>query len=178
MEIENSGGGWWSVERYTRLKICTVEGHEDDHGRKKKIFFWWKDLCRTCEVQNDCNWFDNRISLKLVDGKYIKFWEDKCIGKLPLKWKFPRLYSLSLDVDDVVCEMGERVIIGNVVGFNWCLHWRRDFFVWEKELEVQLLELLANSRWQKEGSERILWEDGEPTELLYCWVWLQSSRGR
>ena len=23
---------------------------------------WWKDLCRVCDVGNDSNWFDNRIS--------------------------------------------------------------------------------------------------------------------
>jgi len=45
MEIENSGGGWWSVERYTRLKICTVEGHEDDHGRKKKKSSFGGKIC-------------------------------------------------------------------------------------------------------------------------------------
>ena len=47
------------------------------------------------------------------NGKSIKFWEDKWIRDLLLKQKFPRLHSLSLNVDSIMCEMGEWVINSN-----------------------------------------------------------------
>ena len=92
-------------------------------------------MCRVRKVENDLNWFDNRIRWKLGDGKSIKFWEDKWIGDLPLKHKFLRLHSLSLNVDSLMCEMGEWVINSNEGEIRWGLCWRRKLSVWEKKLE-------------------------------------------
>ena len=40
--------------------------------------------------------------------KKIRFWEDKCVGNISLKVKFPRLYSTSSYKDKVVNELGIR----------------------------------------------------------------------
>ena len=86
---------------------------------------------------------------------------DKWTRDLPLKLKFPRLHTLSLNVDSTVCEMGEWVNSGNEVDRTWDLCRRRELFVREKELEMQLSELLSTAQWRREVSDKRLWDDGD-----------------
>jgi len=75
----------------------------------RKISSWWRDLCRICDVGNQLNWFESRIGWNLGNENQIRFWNDKWVGNLLLKEKFPRLYSMSLNKESLVCEMGEWV---------------------------------------------------------------------
>jgi len=97
----------------------------------------------------------------LGTGKHITFWEDKWIGEVSLKQKFPRLHTLSLNSDSTVCEVVEWVKNGNGVRTSWNLRYRRELFVWEKELEVELSILISTAQWRKELADEWLWEDGD-----------------
>jgi len=76
-------------------------------------------------------------------------WEDRWIGRQPLKDRFPRLYSLTLSKDKVISEVGQWGNTDNVESFHWNLLWRRDLFEWEKDLQQQLLLILNIAHWKR-----------------------------
>jgi len=43
--------------------------------------------------------FEDCFKWELGNGKGIKFWEDRCVGNVALKGKFPRFFSLCGDKD-------------------------------------------------------------------------------
>jgi len=45
----------------------------------------------------------------LGNGNQISFWDDRWVSDTPLKGKFHRLYSIPLNIESVVSEMGEWV---------------------------------------------------------------------
>ena len=95
------------------------------------------------------------------NGRIISFWKDKWVGDLPFMQKFPRLYSLSLAIEKVVCEVGNWVSLDSKAFTRWNLNWRRGLFVWEQELEGQLLALLSTIKWSREMLDKWIWEDGD-----------------
>ena len=135
------GGAWKDIleSRYGSWRDMRVT--MDD----KKSSTWWRDMSRICGVRNKTNWFDNKIRWRLGNENRISFWEDKWLGEVPLKQKFPRLHSLSLNSDSTFCEVVEWVNNGNGVGMLWNLCWRRELFVWEKELEAELSMLISTA---------------------------------
>jgi len=56
--------------------------------------------------------------------------------------KFPRLYVISLDRGKTINKMGTWNRNGNSEDFMWQIPWRRELFVWEKELENQLMVVI------------------------------------
>jgi len=47
---------------------------------ERKSSYWWKDLCKICDVDKPHNWFDGKIKWKHGNGRTIKFWEDNGSG--------------------------------------------------------------------------------------------------
>jgi len=55
------------------------------------------------------NWgrnFEDCFKWKVGDRNSIKFWEDRWVGNIILKNKFPRLFSLSADKDVLLEHCG------------------------------------------------------------------------
>jgi hypothetical protein len=77
---------------------------------------------------------------KLGRGNKIKFWKEVWIGEQSLQQRFPRLFGVSLQQESLIHEMGER----RNGEWRWELLWRRNFFVWERELLRELEELIRN----------------------------------
>jgi len=46
----------------------------------RKHSWWWRDLCKICDVGNYLNQFDSRIKWVLEDGKNVRFWDDRWVG--------------------------------------------------------------------------------------------------
>ena len=72
--------------------------------------------------------------------------------------KFPRLFSISLDTDCTLSQVG----VWNNNIWSWKLRWRRNLFVWESSLVDVLLQLLDNKRLTREGGvkpDKWLWKD-------------------
>ena len=61
------------------------------------------------------------------------------IGDTNLKFFFQRLYSLSVNQEYKVEDVG----VWEGSESKWRLEWRRDRFEWESELEANLLEYLV-----------------------------------
>jgi hypothetical protein len=75
---------------------------------------------------------------KLGDGNMTELWNDAWLGTVPLKDRFPRLFSISTLKEAKVAEAG--VWVNN--SWCWSLTWRRNFFVWEEEILAELMALL------------------------------------
>jgi hypothetical protein len=98
---------------------------------------WWKGLCG---LDKGVGWFAQVAVKKMGSGNTIKFWKDVWIGNQPLEHRFPRLYTISTQHDLKVHEVGFRE---NGV-WRWNLRWRRNFFVWEEALVLELEEIIGN----------------------------------
>jgi hypothetical protein len=75
------------------------------------------------------NWFSNRISRIMGGGEETLFWSDEWVGGEPLKRRFERLYSLSMDKGVRVAEVGRKV----KDFWIWELRWSRERYVRRNE---------------------------------------------
>jgi hypothetical protein len=76
---------------------------------------------------------------KLGNGRNTRFWQDIWIDSRPIREVFPRLHSMSNQLDCTVHSMGRWVDDC----WYWELSWRRQFFVWEENLVHQLMRMLS-----------------------------------
>jgi len=131
-------------------------------GQIRKESLWWRDLRKVWFLEGWGNDFEGRGRWEVGDGKEIRFWEDKWLENISLLHKFPRLFSISLDTDCTLSQVG--VWINNV--WTWKLRWRRNLFEWESSLVVLLLQLLDNKRLTREdGVKPDKWIWGEVGNL-------------
>ncbi len=54
------------------------------------------------------------------DGMWVSFWGDRWCGGIPLKEKFPELYSCTVDKEVLVSSMLETNLNGD--GSSWNVH--------------------------------------------------------
>jgi hypothetical protein len=108
---------------------------------------WWMDICN---LDKGVGWFNQLAVKQLGRGNSIKFWKDVWVGDQTLEQRFPRLFSISSQQEEMVMGMGSWI---NGV-WRWRLLWRRTFFVWEETLRLELDGLLnpigitqAEDRW-------------------------------
>jgi hypothetical protein len=108
----------------------------------KHASIWWRDLCSLGRLRanDDGDWCSDIMIKKLGSGGGTGFWLDKWAGHNTLSDLFPRLFSVSLQSDLKVNQIGE----WRDEVWHWNFIWRRQLFVWEGELLVQLLELLRH----------------------------------
>jgi hypothetical protein len=70
------------------------------------------------------------VTKKLGCGDTIDFWKDTWVGVEPLEQLFPRLFSISVQQNMVIRQLGSWT---NGV-WRWELLWRKNFFTWEEPL--------------------------------------------
>ena len=99
-------------------------------------------LCRMREGVGEGigNWFDNNTRKVVGDGRSTLFWHDIWVGEVPVKFKFPRIFDLSVHKECSV-EMMRRMV--------WVVHgrerlWRRRLLAWEEETVRECYVLLLN----------------------------------
>jgi hypothetical protein len=116
-------------------------------GRGNNVSVWWKDVVGVgVEKGVAGDWIDEIFIKKLGNGGSTRFWLDHWIGLSPLKEAFPRLYGISLQINNTIQEMGEWVNDKWI----WHIKWRRTFFTWEEELYRHLLNLIEEVAITKE----------------------------
>jgi hypothetical protein len=96
---------------------------------------WWKDICL---LDKDSGWFINAIGKKIGNGNSTSFWDEVWVGDQPLRQRFPRLFGISLQRDEVIGRMGRKVD----ERWHWEFRWRRNLFVWEEEQFNEFLEVI------------------------------------
>ncbi|MCI07871.1 ribonuclease H protein, partial [Trifolium medium] len=108
-------------------------------GRSKKTSIWWRDLVGLGVLRGvDGDWLEDSFVQKIGDGGDANFWHGNWCVLGPLVKAFPRLFSISLQSEACIKEMG--VWMSGV--WIWQLKWRRPFFIWEEELYRDFLRLL------------------------------------
>ncbi|GAU42698.1 hypothetical protein TSUD_43080 [Trifolium subterraneum] len=96
---------------------------------------WWRNICL---LDTNLRWFEQGVYKVLGNGNMTRFWVDTWVGEQPLASRFPRLFSISLQQQENVNQLG--TMVANC--WRWALTWRRNFFSWEIPIYQQLLELI------------------------------------
>ena len=89
--IESKYGGWRGLR-------------SQDQSCKESM--WWRDLRKVWYLEGWRNDFEDRGRWEVGDGKEIRLWEDKWLENIPLLHKFPRLFSISLDIGCTLTSWG------------------------------------------------------------------------
>ncbi|PNX78255.1 ribonuclease H [Trifolium pratense] len=97
---------------------------------------WWRDIC-SIGTNLETNWFLDEVVKKMGNGAQTSFWKDKWIGDVSFYDKFPRLYSISTQKEDLVAVLCNRD--GEV---RWNLQLQRRLFVWESNQLDELLTII------------------------------------
>jgi len=138
--LESKYGGWRNLKEDRR-------GHND--------FLWWKDLKLIWKLEKWGSNFGDCLDWEIGNGKSIKLWEDRWASNESLKFKFPRLFSLSVEKDVALASCRSRT--NN--GWEWSLAWRRNLYNWEKVQVKKLLEVAHNSCPVLEKFDRWIWKE-------------------
>ena len=109
---------------------------------------WWWDLKRVCGGSNEEKLFDKGSRWKIGIGDKARFWVDSWVDENCLANLFPRLYFISSKRRGWWC---------------WKFRWRKKSFEWEREMLLQLTNLLENVRVHNVD--------------LDLWIWLDSHSG-
>jgi hypothetical protein len=110
---------------------------------------WWTDICN---INKDVDWFSGAVEKKIGSGRTTKFWTDNWVGGQALCERFPRLFTVSNMQDVVISDLGSWVDNQWI----WDFQWRRNFFQWEQELNVQLILCIASF---------------QPSDVDDVWLW-------
>lgn len=114
---------------------------------------WWKTICQCGGSINSEDWFKECLHRRLGRGDRTLFWEDSWWGGGALKDLYPRLFSLSEQKEKAIADCGswcER-------GWEWSLVWRREMFVWEKEVLQEFLQFIQPAILIKERNDEWSW---------------------
>jgi hypothetical protein len=128
---------WTNVIKVKYGVETTINTRLEEVGAVAMVSPWWGNLCK---MDKDGAWFANMAVKKLGRGNKIKFWKEVWVGEQSLQQRFPRLFGVSLQQESLIHEMRER----RNEEWRWELLWRRNFFVWERELLRELEELIRN----------------------------------
>jgi len=89
--LDSKYGGWRRLR--SQGQIC-------------KESLWWRDLRKVWNLEEWGNDFEDRGRWEVGDRKEIRLWEDKLLDNDPLLHKFPRLFSISLDTNRTLSQVG------------------------------------------------------------------------
>lgn len=103
---------------------------------------WWKELLKIGDFGTS-GWFNAEVVRKVGNGLNTNFWNVKWRGESCFRTKYPRLFMISIQKDATVGEVG----VETEGGREWVFRWRRNFFVWEEELLLSLIEDLEGMTW-------------------------------
>lgn len=91
------------------------------------------------------------------DGSSTRFWHDPWCPSSPLKCSFPRLFSISIQSEALISQMGEWV---NEV-WSWKFRWRRHLFDWEKEEFDNLMLIIEHRKLVRNKKDGVTWHGVE-----------------
>jgi hypothetical protein len=89
---------------------------------------------------NEGDWCSEIMIKKVGNGGNTRFWLDTWVGERPLCQEFSRLFLVSVQKEDCINQMG----VWRNEAWEWDLKWRRRLFVWEENLERNLLVLVGS----------------------------------
>ena len=132
----------------------------------------WASLMKNDEPTSKIRSIIERgMILSVGNGSSILFWHDRWVEAGVLKEKFPRLFSVSLQKQSYIYQMGEWAENSWV----WRLYWRRELYDWEQEDAHTLQDLVERSKPTYAATDGILWKHSQvlkyPTNLIISELW-------
>lgn len=98
----------------------------------------WVQMLKNDDVTSKIrNIVEESMHVRVGDGSSTLFWYDKWCAEGPLKDTFPRLFSISEQKEDLICNMG----LWDDLVWTWNLRWRRRLYDWELA-DVERLNLV------------------------------------
>ena len=138
-------GGWRSID-------------EASHGNNESI--WWRDLKVAFYNTQQGHDFKNSTLWKVGCRDRIKFWEDQWLdGDVSLVAKYPRLYVISCQQNQIIQQMGGY----KDSEWEWKFSWRRSLFDNEIPSAVSFLKDIESKSIQMHRRDD--------------WVWLADPSG-
>ena len=90
--LESKYGGWRSLY---------------EEGRERHQSIWWKDLKQTVNSTQHGDIVHSNMRWKIVGGDKFRLWEDKWNQQQqPLAERYPRLYQISTQQNQIIRHMG------------------------------------------------------------------------
>ena len=144
-------GQLWA--RVLKSKYGGWRGLDEAPGCNKESL-WWRDLKTTFQTSQQGKEFKKGIQWRLGSGDRIKFWEDEWIeGEAPLLTKYPRLFSISRQQNQVIQQMG-----GYKEEWEWNLSWRRSLFDNEIPMATNFLRDIERKTIQRNRRDEWVWK--------------------
>jgi len=130
-----------------------VGGRIKEGGNNASL--WWRMICHVREGigLGVGNWFEDNTRRVVGNGKNIFFWTDNCLGGVPLKLQFSRLYELSVHKECSVEDMAR--LRWEEGGNAW--GWRRRLMAWEEVSVREFSVLLTNVILQENIQDHWRW---------------------
>ncbi|KAL9691756.1 hypothetical protein QQ045_012182 [Rhodiola kirilowii] len=129
--------------------------------RSNRLSSTWKNIFRIVQGNSEVALaFREGIKLKLGRGNNIAFWEDAWAGDKSFKIQYPKLFSLAVDNQAKVGEMGYWV--DGV--WHWLLTFRRPLYQWEVASKDELMEGLNHLQLKDREDDCIVWFGKEDDE--------------
>ncbi|KAK9037405.1 hypothetical protein V6N11_022316 [Hibiscus sabdariffa] len=114
----------------------------------------WKGIMKSSFADDTFgNIFQNNLSLRVGDSRFIHFWLDTWLCEQPLSTKFPHIFALAINKVGVITEFGVR----RLNNWSWKIPLRRCLFDWEVPSWNELLTLLAKFHSSGLGRDWLQW---------------------
>jgi len=108
--------GKWIWRLKTKTRVLWKEVLESKYGgwrglkvqrdNNSKVSMWWRDLRKVWRSEEWGGKFEDRLNLEVRNGREVMFWSDNWIDLEDLKNIFPRLFSLSVNKEEKLCDCG------------------------------------------------------------------------
>ena len=92
--------------------------------------------------------------VKVENGNTVQFWHDRWCEIGPLKRVFARLFTLSLQKNLLISQMGT----WNEGAWSWNLRWRRTMYEWEIDEALRLKHLIEQKMSNTKLTDGVYWK--------------------
>ena len=92
--------------------------------------------------------------VKVGNDRSVRFWHDRWCEVGSLKRIFPRLYSISMQKNFLISQMGD----WQEETWTWNLIWRRTLYDWENDEVSNLKVLIEQKRPDRESEDGVVWK--------------------
>ena len=149
-----------SVYNIKGLKASTDTFHNVKNGT------WAHLLSSNAETSKMRSIIEEGMGVKIGNGQSVSFWHDTWCDGGALKRIFPKLYTISLQKNLLISQMG----IWQEESWVWQLSWRRNLYDWEQDQATRLETLIQQFNPDRNMEDSMVWKHSGsmvyPTKII------------